>query len=115
VWTRAGGNPFYIKEIVRALAAEPRLLLLEAPSAALRPADCAALGEWLRGLCAAGLTVLVAERNMEFVAAQCDHAVVLHHGRKLAEGAPRACLDRPEVQEALLGRQQDADRIRARQ
>lgn len=102
-------------EIVRALAAEPRLLLLEAPSAALRPADCAALGEWLRGLCAAGLTVLVAERNMEFVAAQCDHAVVLHHGRKLAEGAPRACLDRPEVQEALLGRQQDADRIRARQ
>jgi branched-chain amino acid transport system ATP-binding protein len=101
-------------EIVRALAAAPRLLLLEAPCAALRPADAEALGTLLHGLCEDGLTVLVAERNLQFVARQCDHAVVLQRGRKLAEGAPRACLDRPEVQEALLGRQQDADRLRAR-
>lgn len=101
-------------EIVRAMTAAPRLLLLEAPSASLRPADSEALGTLLRGLCDEGLTVLVAEHNMGFVAAHCDHAVVLRRGRLLAEGAPRVCLDRPDVQEALLGRQQDADRLRAR-
>jgi branched-chain amino acid transport system ATP-binding protein len=101
-------------DLARALAGAPRLLLLEAPSAALRDADAAALGRLLRALCEEGLTVLVGERNMGFVAAHCHHAVILQRGRLLAEGSPQDCLDRPDVQEALLGRQEDADRLRAR-
>lgn len=101
-------------EIARALAASPRLLLLDEPDAGLRAEDSATLGQLLRTLRADGLTLLVASHAIAFVAAHCDHAVVLDHGNVVAAGRPATCLERPIVREALLGRQQDADRLRAR-
>jgi branched-chain amino acid transport system ATP-binding protein len=86
-----------------ALAGEPELLLLDEPTSGLgsRPM------ETLRGLVqqlAASLTIVVIEHDMNFVLSLSHHIAVLHRGRVIAEGAPDAIRDNPEVREAYLGR-----------
>jgi branched-chain amino acid transport system ATP-binding protein len=91
-------------ELVRALMAHPRLLLLDEPAAGLNPAETETLREHLAAICRdRGITLLVVEHDMHFVGALCDRVVVLNFGRKIAEGAPDAVREDALVREAYLG------------
>ena len=73
-------------EIARALAAEPKLLLLDEPAAGLNPTEAREIDKLIRRLAADGTTVILVEHNMRLVMEVSDHVFVLDHGRKLAEG-----------------------------
>jgi branched-chain amino acid transport system ATP-binding protein len=90
-------------EIARALAGEPRLLLLDEPAAGLNPTEAGEIDELIRKLAAAGTTVVLVEHNMHLVMGVSDRIVVLHHGRLLAEGSPDAVREDPRVVDAYLG------------
>src|SRR5207245_1129248 len=79
-----GSLPYGVQkriELVRALMARPRLLLLDEPAAGLNPAETEALQAQLEKVCAGGLTVLVVEHDMHFVGALCEQVIVLDFGR----------------------------------
>ena len=88
----------------RALAAEPRLLLLDEPAAGLAGPEMEALSAAVRRARDAGTTVLLVEHNVEFVMGLCDHVAVLHFGRKIADGTPADVRKSEAVIEAYLGR-----------
>jgi len=88
----------------RALAAEPRLLLLDEPAAGLAGPEIEALTAAVRRARDAGTTVLLVEHNVEFVMGLCDHVAVLHFGRKIADGPPAEVRKSEAVIEAYLGR-----------
>ena len=91
-------------ELVRALMAKPRLLLLDEPAAGLNGAETDALHEHLAAICAErGITLLVVEHDMHFVDALCEHVIVLNFGRKIAEGTPDEIREDRLVREAYLG------------
>jgi branched-chain amino acid transport system ATP-binding protein len=90
-------------EVVRALAARPKLLLLDEPAAGLNPAEAEALSKLLERASAEGITLLVVEHNMHFVRRLCDRVVVVNFGRKLFEGTPDEVHRDPAVREAYLG------------
>lgn len=90
-------------EVVRALAAEPKLLLLDEPAAGLNTVETAALRALLERASASGITLLVVEHDMNFVKQLCDHVVVLNFGRKIFEGTPEEVHRDPGVREAYLG------------
>jgi branched-chain amino acid transport system ATP-binding protein len=91
-------------ELVRALMAKPRLLLLDEPAAGLNPAETDMLREWLATICGArGITLLLVEHDMNFVGALCERLIVLNFGRKIAEGTPDQIREHPQVREAYLG------------
>jgi branched-chain amino acid transport system permease protein len=92
-----------ILEIARALAADPKLLLLDEPAAGLRYKEKQDLAEVLRQLRAEGMSILLVEHDMEFVMGLTDHLVVMDFGTKLAEGRPEAIRANPLVLEAYLG------------
>jgi ABC-type branched-subunit amino acid transport system ATPase component len=89
--------------VARALAAQPRLLLLDEPAAGLSPPEIDALAQAVRQAHAAGVTVLVVEHNIDFVLGLCDHVVVMHEGRKIADGSPAEVRASAAVREAYLG------------
>jgi ABC-type branched-subunit amino acid transport system ATPase component len=91
-------------ELVRALMAKPRLLLLDEPAAGLNPAETDALRAQLDRICGErGITLLVVEHDMHFVGALCERVVVLNFGCKIAEGTPDEVREEPLVREAYLG------------
>jgi len=91
-------------ELVRALMAKPRLLLLDEPAAGLNPAETDALRERIAMICRdRGITLLVVEHDMHFVGALCAEVVVLNFGRKIAEGTPEHVREDALVREAYLG------------
>ena len=90
-------------EIARALAAEPRLLLLDEPAAGLNQTEARDIDALIKRLAADGTTVVLVEHNMRLVMEVSDHVLVLDHGRKLAEGTPAQIASNPQVIEAYLG------------
>ena len=91
-------------ELARALAAAPRLLLLDEPAGGLSDIEIDALGDLLTALRArTGLTLLLVEHHMGLVHRLSDRIVVLNFGQKLFEGTPAELHGRPEVVEAFMG------------
>ncbi len=96
-------------EIARALASEPRLLLLDEPAGGLNPTETQTLMAVIRRLRdESGLTIVVVEHDMELVMGISDRVAVLDHGRKIAEGIPREIVADAAVVEAYLGSEEDA-------
>lgn len=90
-------------EIAVALAARPRLLLLDEPTQGMSHADTQDTEALIRSLVAEGLTILLVEHDVELVMNLSDHVVVMHQGAKLAEGTPQAVRADPAVQAAYFG------------
>jgi branched-chain amino acid transport system ATP-binding protein len=90
-------------EVARALATEPRLLLLDEVMAGLRPSETDRMVETLRQLNSGGLTILLIEHVMRAVMALASHVLVLDHGVAIAAGAPQAIVRDPVVVRSYLG------------
>jgi branched-chain amino acid transport system ATP-binding protein len=90
-------------EIARALAGDPKILLLDEPAAGLNPTESQEIAALIRRLAEAGTTVVLVEHNMRLVMGVSDHILVLDYGRKLAEGNAEQVRNDPRVIEAYLG------------
>jgi branched-chain amino acid transport system ATP-binding protein len=91
-----------------ALAARPRLAMLDEPAAGLSHDEAAHVAEVIRRTNADGVSMMVVDHNMRFMARLCHRIVVLHHGTELATGTPEAVMRDPRVIEAYLGTQHAA-------
>ena len=103
---RSGDLPFgwqRLLEIARALASDPKLLLLDEPAAGLNAVETQSLGELIRKIRDRGVTVMLVEHDMSLTMSVCDRIIVLDQGGKLAEGTPREIQANTAVMAAYLG------------
>jgi len=102
----AGGLPIgqrRLVEVARALAAEPRLLLMDEPAAGLNMRETEQMGELIHQIRDAGITVLLVEHDMSLVMGISEEILVLDHGERLAEGPPEVIRTDEKVVAAYLG------------
>ena len=105
--TLAGNLAYGIQrkvEIARALAADPKVLLLDEPAAGMNPYETASLKEFIQSLNRMGYTIVVIEHDMKFMMSLCDRIMVINFGKKLCEGTPEVIRNDPQVHEAYFGK-----------
>ncbi|GAB4344709.1 MAG: LPS export ABC transporter ATP-binding protein [Gammaproteobacteria bacterium] len=90
-------------EIARALAAEPRFILLDEPFAGVDPISVLDIQQIIEHLCERGIGVLITDHNVRETLGICHRAYILSEGRVIKEGAPRSILEDPLVREVYLG------------
>ena len=90
-------------EIARALAANPRFMLLDEPFAGVDPISVGEIQKIVRHLKARGIGVLITDHNVRETLGICDHAVILNAGTVLARGTPEQVLANPDVRRVYLG------------
>ena len=94
-------------ELARALATEPKLLLLDEPVAGMNTGEKVDLMAEIENIKTRGYTIFMIEHDMRFVMGLCERIAVLNFGRIIAEGPPEAIRNDPQVIEAYLGRDDD--------
>jgi branched-chain amino acid transport system ATP-binding protein len=97
-------------EIARAMATQPKILLLDEPAAGFNPAEKRELGQLIRTIRDRGFTVLLIEHDMSVVMSVCDRINVLDFGKHIADGKPAEIRNDPKVIQAYLGVPADASR-----
>ncbi|MEH6940657.1 ABC transporter ATP-binding protein [Bacillus sp. JJ722] len=96
-------------EIARAMASNPKLLLLDEPAAGMNETETESLFGLIKQVQTRGITTLIIEHDMPLVMKLCDRITVLNFGKKLAEGTPQEIQNNQEVIEAYLGSEEDDD------
>ncbi|MDF2609226.1 MAG: ABC-type branched-chain amino acid transport system, ATPase component [Lachnospiraceae bacterium] len=105
--TMAGNLPYGVQrkvEIARALALEPKILLLDEPAAGMNPNETDSLMQFMLMLKEKGHTITVIEHDMKFVMNSCNHILVLNFGQKICEGTPDDVKNNEQVKEAYFGK-----------
>ena len=90
-------------EIARALAANPRFILLDEPFAGVDPISVVDIQQIIRQLCARGIGILITEHNVREALGICHHAYIMNEGRVIAAGEPDAILNHQQVRDVYLG------------